>query len=101
VGKKKIMYVCRSFSFHLFDWVPICPVLPGTFLFLGGMSHDYFSGCLNVPLVDLLDSTFTSPEECYFPHPSPGVVSSVSVIFGVVHVGANQSDICFVKLAQL
>jgi len=100
-GENKIMYVCRSFRFHLFDWVPICPVFPGTFLFLEGMSHDHFSGCSNVPLVDLLDSAFTSPEECNFPHPSPGVVSSVFVIFGVVHVGANQSGICLVKLAQL
>jgi hypothetical protein len=46
------------------------------------MSHDHFSGCSNVPL---LDSSFTSLQECNFPHPSPGVASSV-FIFGVLHV---------------
>lgn len=54
-----------------------------------------------MPLADLLDSACTSLEECNFPHPTPGVASSVFVIFGVVHVGANQSGICLVKLAKL
>jgi len=49
-------------------------------LFLEGMSHDHFSGCSNVPLVDLLDSAFTSLEECNFLHLTPGVASSVFVI---------------------
>jgi len=39
------MYVCKSFRLHLYDWVPKCPVLSGTFLFIEGMSHDHFSGC--------------------------------------------------------
>jgi hypothetical protein len=67
-------------------------------LFLEGMSHDHFSGCSNVPLVDLLDSAFTSLEECSFPHPAPGVVS---YLWCLRCVGAIQSGICLVKLAQL
>lgn len=88
-GENKIMCVCRSFRLNVYDWGPICPVFPRTFLFLEGISHDHFSGCSNVLLVDLLDSAFTSPEECNLPHPTPEVVSSVFLIFGVVHVGAN------------
>lgn len=77
-GENKIMRVCKSFT--SMTGFPFVLFFPGLSCFLEGMSHDHFSGCSNVPFVDLLDSAFTSLEECNFPQPAPGVASSVFLL---------------------